>query len=186
MKKILSILLISLLLGVVVMGSGIYNIAATEKHWMITEKIIEWVRDSSIATQSKDIEIPSLSDPDLLITGAKHYHAMCTQCHLAPGIKPTELAHGLYPQAPVFYQRLAVSDEKVLSSQIKENFWVIKNGLKMTAMPAWGLTHDDKTIWGMAIFVQQMSGMTVEQYNQITSHLSDDPSHEQDSNHSHP
>jgi len=185
MKKILSLLLVLLLLGITVIGSGVYNIAATEKHWVITEKIIEWVRDSSIATQAKDIEIPPLNDPDLLITGAKHYHAMCTQCHLAPGIKPTELAQGLYPQAPIFYQHQPVIDEKVLSNQIKENFWVIKNGLKMTAMPAWGLTHDDKTIWGMAIFVQQLSGMTVERYNQLTDHLSSGHPSEQDSDHSH-
>ncbi len=147
--------------------------AATEKHWSITEKIIEWVRESSIEARSKNLEVPPLDNAELLLIGAVHYNAMCTTCHLAPGLKPTELSIGLYPQAPVFHLRESVDDPVKKLEHIREYFWVIKNGLKMTAMPAWGLSHDDNSIWAMAAFVVKMSHMTPEQYENLISSAKD-------------
>lgn len=172
MKLIVGLLLASLLAAAYVMGSGVYNMAATEKHWTITEKIIEWVRINSIAAHSKDMEIPIMnmsSDFDYVTIGAMHYDAMCTACHLAPGQASTELAQGLYPQAPVFHQRIPLTSQEDSQEQIKAYFWVIKNGIKMTAMPAWGITHDDNVIWAMALFVQDLAGMSTDRYHELIS-----------------
>lgn len=187
MKKILSLLLASLILVIIALGSGAYNMAATEKHWVITEKIIEWVRESSIEARANDLEVPPLDDAERLLKGAGHYRAMCTACHLAPGLEPTELSIGLYPQAPAFHQREPVSDQDKKLERARAYFWVIKNGLKMTAMPAWGLSHDDDAVWAMTAFVLKMSHMTPEQYedliNSAQNHAHDhehtDHSHEQ-------
>ncbi len=182
MKTILSLILASLILAFIALGSGAYNMAATDKHWGITEKIIEWVRESSIEARAKHLEVPPLDDAEVLLKGAEHYNAMCTTCHLAPGLKPTELSIGLYPQAPVFHQRESVDDPVKKLEHIRAYFWVIKNGLKMTAMPAWGLSHDDDSIWAMAAFVLKMSHMTPEQYENLISSAKD---HSHDHDHSH-
>ena len=182
MKIFLSLILASLILTFIVLGSGAYNMAATEKHWGITEKIIAWVRESSIEARAKNLEAPPLDDTEVLLKGAEHYNAMCTICHLAPGLKPTELSIGLYPQAPVFHQRESVNDPAKQLDRIRAYFWVIKNGLKMTAMPAWGLSHDDDSIWAMAAFVVKMSHMTPEQYENLISSAKD---HSHDHDHSH-
>ena len=182
MKTFLSLTLASLILTFIVLGSGAYNMAATEKHWGITEKIIAWVRESSIEARAKNLEAPPLDDTEVLLKGAEHYNAMCTICHLAPGLKPTELSIGLYPQAPVFHQRESVNDPAKQLDRIRAYFWVIKNGLKMTAMPAWGLSHDDDSIWAMAAFVVKMSHMTPEQYENLISSAKD---HSHDHDHSH-
>lgn len=176
MKTILSFGLVLLILTAIALGSGIYNIAATEKHWSATEKLIEWVRDNSIHAHAGHLEVPPLDNPDLIMSGAVHYDAMCTGCHLAPGIKPTELSIGLYPQAPVFHQREVINDPAEMLNRAKAYFWVIKNGIKMTAMPAWGLSHDDASVWGMTAFVLKMSGMTPEQYRELT-HSAQEHSH---------
>lgn len=181
MKKLLSLISVLLLLAILVLGSGAYNMAATEKHWSITEKIIEWARENSIEVRAKDLKVPPLDDTELLAKGAEHYNAMCTTCHLAPGLKPTELSIGLYPQAPVFHQREPITDQIDKLDHAKEYFWVIKNGLKMTAMPAWGLSHDDDTIWAMTAFVLKLNGMTVEQYKDLVEsakHSSHDHAHD--------
>jgi hypothetical protein len=34
-------------------------------------------------------------------------------------------------------------------------FWTIKHGIKMSAMPAWGKTLDDVTIWNLVAFLRQ-------------------------------
>jgi ketosteroid isomerase-like protein len=49
-----------------------------------------------------------------------------------------------------------------------EQFWIIKHGLKMTAMPAWGTTHSDEEIWNMVAFLQKLPTMTPEQYQALT------------------
>jgi Tfp pilus assembly protein PilV len=185
MKIIISLLLAIIFLGVIAIHSGVYNMAATEKHWTITEKIIEWVRIRSIAARAENLEVPALDDASILLTGAEHYDAMCTACHLTPDQEPTELASGLYPQAPVFHQRIPITDEENRLEQIKEYFWVIKNGLKMTAMPAWGHSHDDETIWAMAAFVQKLGGMTSEQYIELTNIDDNDNNHSQEHGHGH-
>ncbi len=184
MKPFVIVSLALLFIGVIALGSGAYNMAATEKHWLITEKIIEWVRESSIKSRAKDLQAPSLDDKDLLLAGAEHYAAMCTECHSAPGHELTELSQGLYPQAPIFYKHEPTTDTEEKVEHIKTYFWVIKNGLKMTAMPAWGLSHDDKTIWAMAIFVDKLKGMTIEQYDKLTD-SGNDHGHHHDHNHGH-
>ncbi|MCP5246418.1 MAG: c-type cytochrome [Burkholderiales bacterium] len=187
LKTISGFMLVVAIAAGYMMSAGVYNIAATDKHWLITEKLIEWMRNNSIAARADELEVPIMEETKYLTTGAAHYDAMCTICHLAPGQELTELAQGLYPQAPVFYQRKLPAGTDAIESQTKAYFWVIKNGIKMTAMPAWGLTHDDETIWAMAFFVQQLGTMSVDQYHELISKYggSDDHEHKHDHNHNH-
>ena len=39
----------------------------------------------------------------------------------------------------------------------------------MSAMPAWGMSHDDATIWSMVAFLQKMPDMSAEQYKEIVA-----------------
>lgn len=158
--------------------SGAHNISATEKHWGITEKTIGWVRDSLIEVHAKNLTVPQLDDRDVLSNGFKHYHAMCTECHLAPGFKATEISMGLYPQPPVFHERTPVTEQTIRSDTIRKYFWVIKNGLKMTGMPAWGLSHDDQSIWSMAAFVVKLHGMSAAEYENLIRTIEVDHSHD--------
>ncbi|MDV6345814.1 cytochrome c [Nitrosomonas sp. Is37] len=185
MKLLIIVSLTVLVLTFIALNSGAYNIAATDKHWAITEKLISWVRDSSIKARAKEMEVPVLDDPAMVEKGFKQYHAMCTECHLSPGKQPTELAIGLYPQAPLFYERVPVTDEGEKSSLSKKYFWAIKNGIKMTAMPAWGPTHNDETIWAITAFLQKLHGMTTERYTALVDTHHDDLMHDHNHGHHH-
>jgi mono/diheme cytochrome c family protein len=98
--------------------------------------------------------------------GAGLYNEMCTGCHLGPGIERSELSQGLYPEAP----ELAQGDD--LSPA--EQFWVIKHGLKLTAMPAWGKTHDDQLIWDLVAFVRAMPKLNPAQYKAAVASAPED------------
>lgn len=188
MKTIMRTILVLMITAIIAMGyftsSGVYNMAATEKHWLVTEKLIEWMRISSIAVRADELEVPKMDEDRYLSIGAEHYDAMCTVCHLSPGQQPTELAQGLYPQAPVFDQQTPPNDPNVLETQSKAYFWVIKNGIKMTAMPAWGLTHDDESIWAMTFFVQRLAGMSADTYRNLID-SQDGHGHTHDGTHAH-
>jgi mono/diheme cytochrome c family protein len=140
--------------------SGFYNIGADAPHSTLTYRFLSMVREQSIRRHAKDITVPNLQDPALVLKGAGQYAAMCTGCHLTPGMQDSELRAGLYPQPP------DLSHEPV---DPRAAFWVIKHGIKMSAMPAWGATHDDMTIWSMVAFLQKLPGMTPAQYKDIVA-----------------
>ena len=140
--------------------SGLYNIGADAPHTRPVLAAMQMMRERSIERHSKDIAVPKLDAPQLILKGAGQYAAMCTECHLKPGAKDSEIRPGLYPQPPNLSQ---------VRVDPKEAFWVIKHGIKMSAMPAWGGSHDDATIWSMVAFLQKLPGMTPAQYEDIVA-----------------
>jgi hypothetical protein len=46
---------------------------------------------------------------------------------------------------------------------------VLKHGIKMSAMPAWGGSHDDATIWSMVAFLQKLPDLSPKQYKEIVA-----------------
>ena len=140
--------------------SGWYDIGADDHHTRPVFAILQTLRDRSIRARSEQIRVPSLDDPQMILKGAGQYATMCTGCHLAPGMADSEIRPGLYPQPPNL-SRVRVNP--------KDAFWAIKHGIKMSAMPAWGASHDDPTIWSMVAFLQELPDMTPEQYKGIVS-----------------
>ena len=140
--------------------SGLYNIGADDHHWPMTYRVLQTVRDRSIHVRSEHIEVPNLEDPQLILKGAGQYAAMCTGCHLAPGVDESEVRAGMYPQPPNL-SRMRVDPQ--------DAFWVIKHGIKMSAMPAWGGSHDDATIWSMVAFLQKLPSLSAAQYKAIVA-----------------
>src|SRR5215469_2606762 len=99
--KVSAAIFIALIAGAAgVVWSGVYNVAADEPHWPITFRLMETVRDRSIAVRAEHLSVPDLNDPKLVLKGAGQYAAMCTGCHLAPGMHDSEIRPGLYPQPP--------------------------------------------------------------------------------------
>ena len=138
---------------------GWFEISADVPHSAIVFNLMETARDRAIAVRAKNIEVPSLDKPALIAKGAMDYSEMCTGCHLAPGNKESELRQGLYPQPPDLTQRVEATPAQM--------FWVIKHGVKMSAMPAWGATHDDARIWDMVAFIKKLPELTPEQYQAL-------------------
>jgi mono/diheme cytochrome c family protein/ketosteroid isomerase-like protein len=139
---------------------GLFNVAADEPHGEMVRQLLETVRQRSVTARANDIQVPPLDDPALVAEGAGHYSEMCSGCHLAPGVADSEIREGLYPQPPNLSQRSNLSPA--------EMFWTIKHGIKMSAMPAWGTTHDNQAIWNIVAFVQKLPTMTPEQYLALT------------------
>jgi len=159
MKLLGALLLIVAALAVlaaVLVYQGTLDIAADVPHSSIVLQMMKAARDRTIAVRAKEIQVPPLDDPHLIAKGARDYSEMCTPCHLAPGDKESELREGLYPKPPDLTLHIDASPA--------EMFWVIKHGIKMTAMPAWGLTHDDARLWNIVAFLRKLPELTPEQY----------------------
>jgi mono/diheme cytochrome c family protein len=145
-------------IGLIYMYSGAYNVSATEEHNSLTLWMLNNTTDYSIEHQSVDIKPPdNLDDSDMIARGFEHYDEMCVKCHGAPGISADEFAEGLYPKAP----DLA---EHVKDWNPSELFWITKNGIKMTGMPAFASTHTDDDIWAITSFLEVLPGLGYRDY----------------------
>jgi mono/diheme cytochrome c family protein len=144
--------------SLVYMGS--FDVAADTPHSQPVFWLMNTVRDRSIGMRAVDIAIPSdLTDAKRIASGAAEYDEMCSPCHLAPGMKRTEISRGLYPRAPELRRKRDLAPA--------EQFWVVKHGLKMTGMPAWGVTHNDKLLWDIVAFLQKLPELSPSEYQAI-------------------
>lgn len=137
--------------------TGLYNIGADAPHSKVVTMALQQLRERAIKHHSRDIVPPAdLNDPKRLAIGAGLYTEMCSGCHLGPGLEKSEMSQGLYPPAP----ELARGSNRSAAEQ----FWIIKHGVKLSAMPAWGKTHSDDLMWDMVGFVRSLSKLSPEQY----------------------
>jgi mono/diheme cytochrome c family protein len=155
--------IVALLLGalgaVLFVESGLYNIGADDHHTKAVLALIVQLRDRSIEARSSSIKPQLTATPEMIKSGAKAYASLCAGCHLAPGMTKSDLRTGLYPHPP------SLSQEDIQES--RRAFWIIKHGVKMSAMPAWGKTLDDAAIWDVVAFVRKMPGMAPQDYQEL-------------------
>ena len=171
MKTVLTIVLTMIaaatVAAMIVHSGGLLNFAGDEPHPALIESTIALARERFIETRSKDLTVPDLGDPKLVADGAAHYVPMCAGCHLGPGTEDTEIRRGLYPQPPNLSQpeqHADGHDHDDPTGVARRQFWIIKHGIKMTGMPAWGSTHSDEDIWGLVAFLQKLPGMSAAEY----------------------
>lgn len=161
------VLLVVAAFGGIFIYAGVYNIGADAPHSGFVFKALQELRERSIIARSSGIHPPAdLNSPERIAAGAGLYDEMCTGCHLGPGAEKSELSQGLYPQAPELARGTDLGPA--------QEFWIIKHGIKLSAMPAWGKTHDDQLIWDMVAFLQKLPKMTPEQYKAAVASAPED------------
>jgi mono/diheme cytochrome c family protein len=143
-------------------ATGTFQVAASPPEAPAVASFLGYVMDHSVQAHARGIAAPDLERPEMIADGAHHYAAMCAQCHGAPGRKPNELARGLDPPAP----DLAKTAEDWSSSEL---FWITRNGIRMSAMPAWKTTDEDSELWEVVAFVRKLPKMSSEDYARLTA-----------------
>ena len=159
MKVIMTLAVVLLVVAMTMaalLWNGTFNFAADEPHWSVTHDMINFARERSIDVRKDRVQAPDLADAALVSSGAGNYDAMCTGCHLKPGLETSELSAALYPQ-PIDLTSTRESDPL-------RDFLIIKHGIKMSGMPAWGKSMGDDYIWGMVAFLQKLPEQTPESY----------------------
>lgn len=132
--------------------SGLYDVSASSPHSGFVHWLLSTTAHASIERRAAGIEVPDLDNDGLRAAGVNDFATMCAGCHGAPGQKPEAAGLGLNPKPPA----LAESAARMTPAEL---FWVTKNGIKMTGMPAWGATHDDASIWPVVAFMTALPSL---------------------------
>jgi mono/diheme cytochrome c family protein len=152
--------LAALLGGAITVYAGWYDISATDQHLAPTYRLIDIAMRRSVKLRAGKIEVPDLSDPARIRAGAFLYRTHCQQCHGAPGVAPEPFALGMTPvPVPLVHTARAWTPA--------EMFWVVKEGIKMTGMPAWKYRLSDEDMWSVVAFLPAMALMTPAEFARL-------------------
>lgn len=153
--------LVALILGAIVVVSGVFNLAATTPHPQTWAEFLHYVFSRSVAFHSDDLKPPAdLNSPARLALGAAHYANVCANCHGAPGLGQNPIALAMTPRPPYLPAQIKDLNDK-------EIFWVLKHGVKYSAMPGWPTQKRDDEIWSMVSFVKTLPTMKYDLYRRI-------------------
>jgi mono/diheme cytochrome c family protein len=145
---------------------GFYSVAATQEDPNFVKWVLTYVRDASINRHSTDTPPAGLEDPATIQAGARAYAARgCTTCHGIPGVDGSwaKFSEGLRPDPPDLKE--VVKD--LTTAQI---FWIVKNGINMTAMPSFATAGaPDQEIWAIAAFAKKLPDISEGDYKAWTA-----------------
>jgi thiosulfate dehydrogenase len=113
------------------------------------------VREPLGARIDKELQKPPFgTSEDQFEAGAKIYATSCASCHGTPK-ENVKFARYMYPQPTQLFRKhnnsavVGVSDDEA-----GETFWKIKNGIRLTGMPAYQHLYSDTEMWDVALLLK--------------------------------
>jgi mono/diheme cytochrome c family protein len=82
--------------------------------------------------------------------GDKLFGTECAACHGLDGHKLTDAGRWMYPRAA------DLTSPEVQGYSDRELFWIVKNGIRLSGMPAFGKVESDEHIWNLVHFVRTL------------------------------
>jgi len=107
---------------------------------------------ASVARHAPGGANPMPATDENLIAGAKLYRQMCSRCHGVTGESDHTYGQSFYPPAPQLpLTRTLYTDN--------EMFWIVKHGIRNTAMLAWGNLLSDDEIWQIVTLIRKFDSL---------------------------
>nr|WP_306264834.1 cytochrome c [Pararhizobium sp. IMCC3301] len=143
-------------LGLIVAGAilyfGFFNVSAQVKDAKALEWLLVTTREASIVSNAKGIVAPEPTGPAQIDNGFRLFQTECSMCHSVPGYEVGIMSTGLNPPAPPL--------DDLVDMTAAETFWVVKNGLRFTGMPAWQAVNTDAEMWDIVAFLMTSEDLT--------------------------
>jgi mono/diheme cytochrome c family protein len=116
-------------------------------------------RSAALPTDARALANPVTKSPEVLAEAREHWADHCSACHANDGSGDAQLGKRTYPPAPDM--RLPATQQMTDG----ELFYIIQNGVRLSAMPAWGggSGHDEQDSWKLVHFIRHLPQLTVEE-----------------------
>ena len=109
--------------------------------------------DASVQRHAPDVENPVPSTEPNLIAGARLYIDKCSDCHGSPVNPDSDMGKAFQPSVPQFF------GDDAPDMPPNQNFYIVKHGVRMTAMPAWNYIMTDSEIWQVVDMLGQIKNL---------------------------
>jgi mono/diheme cytochrome c family protein len=125
------------------------------------------VRSATVPRDARDRANPIADSPQIQSEARAHWADHCAGCHANDGSGESLMGKRTYPPAPDM--RLAATQQMTDG----ELFYIIQNGIRFTAMPAWGggtnehSGHDEEDSWKLVRFIRHLPSLTWEEKKEM-------------------
>ena len=141
--------------------SGWYDLSANVQHTQPVYSLLERAMFQSVRRRASGIVPPMLDAPALVARGAVCYVDKCVQCHGGPGVAPGDVGRSMQPlPGPL----VGVSQRW----RARELYWITRNGIKMSGMPAWQHRLTEEDLWALVAFMQRLPKVTAVEFRGLT------------------
>jgi predicted CXXCH cytochrome family protein len=122
-------------------------------------------RNLAIPASARKEENPWKTTPKTLKVAREDFTARCAICHGNDGSGQTQVGRNLYPKAPDL--RLPLT-QNLTDGELR---YIIRNGVRLTGMPAWGNPHveQDEDSWKLVLVIRDLRQLTTEEKTQQAS-----------------
>jgi mono/diheme cytochrome c family protein len=139
--------------GYLFLVTGMYNPSAIPDPGKLERTIAHEALDSAVDRRAPNQQNPFQPTDENLIQGAMTYEMACSECHGGAKHKISPMAHAFSPRVPQLINRVPRDPDAHL-------FWVTKNGIKMTGMPAWATQFSDDELWKVILFIKNSNKLS--------------------------
>jgi predicted CXXCH cytochrome family protein len=139
--------------------------SAAEEPSSLEKVAARTARNLAIPSRARNEENPWKPTPETLKEAREDFIARCAICHGNDGSGQTQVGQNLYPKAPDL--RLPLT-QNLTDGELR---YIIRNGVRLTGMPAWGNPHveQDEDSWKLVLFIRGLRQLTTEEKTQQAS-----------------
>ena len=140
-----------------VIETGVYDATAISPHDPVSAWVTHTTMIHSVQRNARTIEAPRRFTGQQVLAGLREYGTDCAMCHGAPAVAHAQWVDGMTPAPPYLL-------DAARHWSARELFYIVRNGVKMTAMPAWGLSRSDVEVWDMVAFLEALPAISPAEY----------------------
>jgi mono/diheme cytochrome c family protein len=149
-------LVIGILIGVLLVGAGAWlyfttgwaPVAVADPPMLFEKKFAHSALNARVGKDPHTDPAPVPTSEATYLAAADVYKQNCAVCHGAPGEAQTAIAKGMFPKPPELLHGTGVTDDPAW-----ETYWKVKNGIRLTGMPSFKGSLDDKQIWQVSVLL---------------------------------
>ncbi|HEX4695205.1 cytochrome c [Sphingomonas sp.] len=157
---IASAALVGIVILVLVLTGVAFNTSATSADSQIFAAAIHATMTNSVKRRASGGAPRLPLDTATLLAGAREYETHCIACHGGPGVARAPWASAMLPTPPY----LLDTPNRWSHAEL---YTIVHDGVKMTAMPAWGEVESDRQIAAIVAFLEVLPKMTTAQFDRV-------------------
>jgi len=157
-------LLLVLLAGILIIAIGGASYAIRMMHGGFSTRVAPGEVESYLAMTMRDMAIPSrhktmknpvTTTPEVIHEGMAHWADHCATCHANNASGDTMYGKMMYPRPPDMRQK---GTQDMSDGEL---YYTIKNGVRLSGMPAFGDPgDDDMDSWRLVAFIRHLPQLT--------------------------
>ncbi len=152
---------LSFLLGLIVVPLGIYAyfafggppVAVADKPFPFEDRVVRVPLRARIRGEMPASAPISPTDENLNV-GAQIYEDKCEFCHGVTG-EPSSVGSAMFPRAPQLFAKKRNGAVGVSNDPVGATYWRIKNGVRLTGMPAYQKSLSETEMWQVTLLLSK-------------------------------